>query len=58
MVKIDEMICIDSSGDWGWASAFRIILGGDRVTHLWSGCNVDLRMSPCTLRHESVLPGP
>ena len=27
MVEIDEMICIDSGGDLGWASAFRIILG-------------------------------
>ena len=26
MVEIDEMICIDSSGDWRQTSAFRIIL--------------------------------
>jgi len=58
MVEIDEMVCIDSRGDWGWTSAFLVILEWVPGTHLWSGCNVDPRMSPCISRHGLVSPGP
>jgi hypothetical protein len=48
MIEIDEMICIDSSGDWERPSVFQAIFGvAFKITYLWSGCNVDLRMSPC-----------